>query len=452
VNALKKAAEYIAAGELAQAQSLLNTILQENANDPDGLHLMGLVGIKAGKFQAAASLIESAIALRPMDPGLYSNCGEAYRRSGNMDLAFQRLQRALELDPKNTSAWCNYGSVCREVGRIDEAIAAYRKAVAMDPKHANAHYNLGLALLVSGNFIEGWKEYEYRWEALSHLPQRKFSQPRWNGQSLAQRTLFVSFEQGLGDVLQFVRYLPIFIRQGACVILECPGELHRLFGCFDRTQCILPSDPAPAFDYHIPLLSVSFAFGTTEETIPREVPYLQAPIEIARMWRERLSEHAAAQRIGICWAGNPHHVNDRNRSCRLSVLAPLGRIEGAVFYSLQKGEAAEQSRHPIAGMKILDFTAELQDFADTAGLIENLDLVVSVDTAIVHLAGALGKPVWMLTPFDPDWRWLLNRSDSPWYPKMRIIRQTERRNWNSIAKAISDSRFQIPDKSELSGI
>jgi tetratricopeptide (TPR) repeat protein len=452
VNALKKAAEHITAGELAQAQSLLNAVLQENAKDPDGLHLMGLVGLKAGKFQAAASLIESAIALRPMDPGLYSNCGEAYRRSGNLDLAFQRLQRALDLDPKNADAWCNYGSACREAGRIDEAIASYRKAVALDPKHANAHYNLGLALLVSGNFIEGWKEYEHRWEALSHLPQRKYTQPRWNGQSLAQRTLLVSFEQGLGDVLQFVRYLPILIRQGAHIILECPRELHRLFGCFDQTQCILPSEPATAFDYHIPLLSLPLIFGTTEETIPREAPYLQAPIETSRMWRERLFEHAAAQRIGICWAGNPNHVNDRNRSCRLSVLAPLGRIEGAIFYSLQKGAASEQSRYPISGMKILDFTAELQDFADTAGLIENLDLVVTVDTAVVHLAGALGKPVWMLTPFDPDWRWLLNRSDSPWYPAMRIIRQTERRNWNGIAKAISDSRFQIPDKSKSSGI
>jgi hypothetical protein len=449
VSALKKAAEHITAGELAQAQSLLHTILQDDATDPDGLHLMGLVGLKAGKFQAAASLIESAIALRPADPGLYSNCGEAYRRSGNLDLALQRLRRALELDPKNASAWCNYGSACREIGRPDEAIAAYRKAIAFDGKHANAHYNLGLALLVQGNFIEGWKEYEYRWEALSYPPQREYDQPFWNGQNLAQRTLFVSFEQGLGDILQFVRYLPIVVRQGARIILECPPELHRLFGCLDGIQCIGLSDPTPSHDYHIPLLSMPAVFGTSEETIPREVPYLRAPIEISRNWRERLSEHAAACRIGICWAGNPNHVNDRNRSCRLSSLAPLGHIEGSLFYSLQKGPAAEQSRHPIAGMKILDFTAELKDFADTAGLIENLDLVVSVDTAVVHLAGALGKPIWMLTPFDPDWRWLLHRSDSPWYPTMKLMRQTERRNWNGVIKAISESRFQIPDKSRV---
>jgi tetratricopeptide (TPR) repeat protein len=438
VSALKKAAEHISAGELTQAQSLLSGILQENSKDPDGLHLMGLVGLKAGKFQAAASLIESAIALRPLDPGFYSNCGEAYRRSGNLDLAFQRLQRALELDPKNASAWCNHGCVCREVGRIDDAIAAYRKAVALAPKDANSHYNLSLALLVNGNFIEGWREYEYRWDALPHLPRHPYTQPRWNGQSLAERTLLVSFEQGLGDILQFVRYLPTFVRQGARIILECPQELHRLFGCLDGIQCILPSDPAPAFDYHIPLLSVPYILGITEETINREVPYLRAPIETSRMWRERLSQHAAKRRIGICWAGNPNHVNDRNRSCRLPVLAPLGRIEGAIFYSLQKGNAAEQARHPIAGMKIMDYTAELRDFADTAGFVENLDLVVTVDTAVAHLTGALGKPLWMLTPFDPDWRWLLHRTDSPWYPTMRMIRQTERRNWNSISKALAD--------------
>jgi tetratricopeptide (TPR) repeat protein len=450
VIALERAAEHITAGELAQAQSLLRDILQENDRDPDGLHLMGLVGLKAGKFQAAASLIESAISLRPKDPRLYSNCGEAYRRSGNMDLALQRLRRALELDPQNAGAWCNYGSLCREIGRIDEAIAAYRKAVAQDGTHANAHYNLGLALLVNGNFIEGWQEYEYRWKALPHLLQRKFTQPRWNGQTLAHRTLFVSFEQGLGDILHFVRYLPIFVRQGARVILECPRELQRLLGRLEGIQCVLPSDPAPSFDFHLPLLSVPSVLGTTEETIPREVPYLRAPSEISRMWRERLSEHAALRRIGICWAGNPNHVNDRNRSCRLSVLAPLACMGGVVFYSLQKGKAAEQCRYPIANMKILDFTAELQDFADTAGLIENLDLVVTVDTAVAHLAGALGKPVWMLTPFDPDWRWLLHRSDSPWYPTMKIIRQTSRRDWNSISRAIADLRFKTPDKNQAS--
>jgi tetratricopeptide (TPR) repeat protein len=443
VNILEKAAEHITAGELAQAQSLLNTVLRANAKDPDGLHLMGLVGLKVGKFQAAVSLIESAIALRPLDSGLYSNCGEAYRRSGNLDLAFRHLQRALELNSKSAEAWCNYGNVCREIGRIDEAIAAYRKAIALDERYANAHYNLGLALLVNGNFIEGWREYEYRWKAVPHLQRREYGQPQWKGQSLVQRTLFVYHEQGLGDTLQFVRYLPLMARQGARIILECPSVLHALLQCLDGIQCILPSDPPPAFDYHIPLLSVANVLGANEDTVPREIPYLRAPSETSRTWRERLSQHAAARRIGICWAGNPHHINDRNRSCRLSAMASLRHIEGAIFYSLQKGEAAEQCKYPIPGMKILDYTANLQDFADTAGLIENLDLVVTVDTAVAHLAGALGKPVWMLTPFDPDWRWLLRRNDSPWYPTMKLFRQTSRRNWNSVSKALSDAIFDI---------
>jgi hypothetical protein len=406
---------------------------------------MGLVGLKVRKFQAAVSLIESAIALRPLESGFHSNCGEAYRRSGNLDLAHQRLQQALELNSKSAEAWCNYGNLCRETVRIDEAIAAYRKAISLDEHYANAHYNLGLALLVKGNFIEGWQEYEYRWQAVPHLQQRKYKQPRWNGQSLYQRTLFVYNEQGVGDTLQFVRYLPIMARQGARIILECPPILNALFQCLDGIQCILPSDPLPAYDYQIPLLSVANVFGTTEDTIPHEIPYLRAPSENSRMWRERLSQHAAKWRIGICWAGNPQHINDRNRSCRLSVLAPLGQIEGAIFFSLQKGGAAAQCRHAIPGMKILDYTDDLQDFADTAALIDNLDLVVTVDTAVAHLAGALGKPVWLMTPFDPDWRWLLHRNDSPWYPKMKIFRQTARRNWNSVSKALSDSAFEIQD-------
>lgn len=440
---LKEAAECVTAGDLMHAQSLLRTLLEENAKDPDGLHLMGLVGFKAGKFQVAVSLIESAISQRPLDSSLYSNCGEAYRRLGNLDRAFQSLQRALELDSQNADAWCNYGNACREMGRISEAIAAYRKAIAIDGGHANAHYNLGLALLVSGNFLEGWQEYEYRCKTIAHLQPREYRQPRWAGQSLAKRTILVYHEQGLGDTLQFARYLPLLSRQGAHVILECHPALHRLLQCLEGIQCILPGDALPPFDYHIPLLSLALVFGTVENSIPMEVPYLKPPAEISRVWRERVSETAAARRIGICWAGNPQHVNDRNRSCRLSILAPLGQIQETIFYSLQKGEAAEQARYPIAGMKIIDFTDELQDFADTAAHIENLDLVVSVDTAVAHLAGAMGRPVWLLVPFDPDWRWLLARDDSPWYPTMRLFRQAARRNWNSVSKALADAAANL---------
>jgi tetratricopeptide (TPR) repeat protein len=438
-QSLKKAAECLSAGDLAQAQSLLQLVLSENDKDPDGLHLMGLVGLEAGRYPAAVSLIESALSLRPLDSGFHSNCGEAYRRIGNLDRALQELQRALELNPQNADAWCNYGSTLREYGQVNEAISAYRKAIALDERHANAHYNLGLALLVNADFKEGWQEYEFRWKAIRHLQPRNYRQPRWNGQNLDRQTIFIYHEQGLGDTLQFVRYLPLLVRQGARVILECPSLFHWLFQCLNGIQCILPGEPVLPFDYHIPLLSLPSVFATIEASIPREVPYLRSPAEISQKWRDRVSEHPAALRIGICWAGNPHHINDRNRSCRLSILSPLAKIEGSVFYSLQKGEASTQSKHPIPGMKILDFTDELRDFAETAGLIENLDLVVTVDTAVAHLAGALGCPVWMLTPFDPDWRWLLMRSDSPWYPTMRLFRQSSRRNWAGLSKALAEA-------------
>ena len=400
---------------------------------------MGLVGLKAGTYRAAASIMESAILLRPLDSRFHSNCGEAYRLSGDLDRALQSLQRALDLDPGNADAWCNYGSVLRESGHIGDAVSAYRKAIELDGNHSNAHYSLGLALLVNGDFLEGWREYEYRWETVSHLRRRDYPQTLWTGQNLAQRTIFIYQEQGSGDTLQFVRYLPMLVDQGARVILECAPSLHRLLRCLEKIECIHPGAPVPSFDFHIPILSLPLAFGTTESTIPCGIPYLRPPAETSRMWRDRLAENAAERRVGICWAGNPQHVNDRNRSCRLSVLAPLGQMKGAIFYSLQKGEAAAQSRYPVAGMRILDFSEELWDFADTAGLIENLDLVVTVDTAVAHLAGALGRPVWMLTPFDPDWRWLLMRNDSPWYPAMKLFRQTKRRNWSSVSKALADA-------------
>jgi tetratricopeptide (TPR) repeat protein len=441
---LEKAKQAIVAEDLAQAQSLLQSVLSKNEKDPDALHLMGLLGLKTGKTQAAIALIEKAIALRPSNSGFHGNCGEAYRRSGDLERALKAVQRALEIDPQNVQAWCTCGSVLREAGQFDEAIAAYKKAIGIESKDAAAHYNLGLALLAKGNFREGWSEYEYRWQDIQRAQRRTYDAPRWSGQNLSQRTLFVYQEQGLGDTIQFVRYLPLLASQGAHIILECAPTFRRLFQCLDNIQLILPDSAMPAFDYHIPLLSIPLVLGTEESTIPWGKPYLSPAPETENKWRERLSIHEDGVRVGICWAGNANHVNDRNRSCRLSAFSILAKMKGARFYSLQKGDAANQAQHPIPGMKILDFTTELHDLAETAGLIANLDLIVTVDTAVAHLAGALGRPVWMLTPFDPDWRWLLNRTDSPWYPTMKLFRQVRKRNWHDVFEALGEAaeKFQ----------
>jgi Flp pilus assembly protein TadD len=433
---LTRAADCIRAGDLTQAESLLRNVLHEQPQHPDALHLMGLVAHLLGRYQIAVSLLERAIAYRPYDSRMHSNCGEAYRRLGDMDRASLRLRRALELNPRNADAWCNYGSVCRELCQLDEAISAYQRAVSLQPDNANAHYNLGLALLVTGNFSAGWQEYEYRWEAIQKQKPRDYQKSRWNGQNPAQKTIFVYHEQGQGDTLQFVRYVSLLTQMGACVIFECPSTFHRLFQCLAGVECRSPGADIGGFDYHIPLMSLPAAFDTTLDTIPRSVPYLRAPAENSEFWRKRILKDISTCRIGICWAGNPQHVNDRNRSCRLSLFASLSGIKEAIFYSLQKGEAASQSKLPPAGMKIVDFTDELKDWADTAALMGTLDLIVTVDTAIAHLAGALGLPVWMMVPFDPDWRWLLARSDSPWYPTMRLFRQPERRKWAAVSAAL----------------
>ncbi len=436
---LTRATDCIRADDFAGAEHILREVLREKPEHPDALHLLGLVAYSLGKYKSAISLIQKAIAYRPGDSRMYGNCGEAYRRLGDIDNACLWLRRALEMDAGNADAWCNYGSALRQLGRVDEAISGYRRALSIQSDHANAHYNLGLALLVKGNFSEGWHEYEYRWKALSHLKPRNCSLPRWNGQNPAGKTIFIYHEQGYGDTLHFVRYLSLLKDMGAKVIFECPSEFHRLFSCLDGISCCSPGNNIGPFDYHVPLLSLPAAFGTTLENIPCSVPYLRAPAESISFWRERISNNRSNFQVGICWAGNPRHINDQNRSCRLSIFSPLSRIEGALFYSLQKGEAAIQSKNPPVGMRIIDFTEELKDWGDTAAMLKTLNLIITVDTAIAHLAGALGCRVWMLLPFDSDWRWLLVRTDSPWYPTMRLFRQPERRKWNAVSNALASA-------------
>ncbi len=435
-SVLIRAADYIRSGDWTQAESILRGVLRDNPQNPDALHLLGLVAHHLGSYPTAASLIEKALALNPGESRMYSNCAETYRRMGDLERALLRVQRALELNLENPDAWCNHGSICRELGKFEDSILSYRRALSIQPDHANAHYNLGLALLVMGNFREGWKEYEYRWKALPQKRLREYRQPRWNGQPLSGKTIFVYPEQGQGDIIQFARFLPLLSQMGANVLFECPSGLLRLFQSFRDIDCRSSEAEIESFDYHISLLSLPSILATTLETIPASVPYLRAPEESRMLWKERLLGDKASCRIGICWAGNPQHVNDRNRSCRLSLFNPLSAIDGAAFYSLQKGDPSVQSKHSPVGMKFIDRTNELKDWGDTAALIESLDLVVTVDTAVAHLAGALGKRVWMLVPFNPDWRWLLGRKDSPWYPTMTLFRQPKRRDWPAVSRAL----------------
>jgi hypothetical protein len=249
--------------------------------------------------------------------------------------------------------------------------------------------------------------------------------------------MLVYSEQGIGDTIQFVRYAPLLARRGARVILQCQPELKPLFQSLEGVDCVLSTSEAlPPFDVQAPLLSLPLALGTTLESIPAQVPYLKADPALAEAWRAKLAPAGRCLKVGLAWAGNPKHRNDRNRSMPLSVLAPLAGVGGVRFYSLQKGDAAGQAKGPPPGMDLVDLTQELNDFADTAAFVANLDLVISVDTAAVHLAGAMAKPVWTLLPFFSDWRWLLDREDSPWYPTMRLFRQRTRGEWGGVVERV----------------
>ncbi len=350
-------------------------------------------------------------------------------------------RRAIALKADFPEAYTNLGNALKGQGNIAAAIAACRQAIALNPDLPDAHHNLSLTLLLNGEFAEGWREYEWRWQT-KQLRPRGFAQPLWSGEAVDGRVLLLHAEQGYGDMIQFCRYVPLVAARGR-VVLEAPRALVRLFsGLAGVERIVVQGDPLPAFDLHCPLLSLPRAFATTLETIPGGVPYLGTDPAQVSAWRDRLAG-LARLRVGLVWAGEPRATDrirgavDRRRSISLGHFARLAGVGGIAFVSLQKGEAAAQTRSPPPGLRLHDWTGELEDFADTAALIAALDLVISVDTAVVHLAGALGKPVWLLNRFDTDWRWLLDREDSPWYPTLRLFRQHRPGDWAGVLERVA---------------
>jgi hypothetical protein len=331
------------------------------------------------------------------------------------------------------------------LGRSAEADASFREALRLQPDQADAHANRGMALLLAGQFEEGWREFEWRWKtAFMATRARNFAAPLWNGEAIGDRVLLLHAEQGLGDTLQFCRYAPL-ITGGARVVLEVQASLVRLLSRLPGVaQIVARGESLPPFDLHCPLLSLPRAFGTTLETIPAATPYLAADPAEATLWRKRLAS-LPGLRVGLVWAGGPRTpvpkliAIDMRRSLTLKTLAPLAEVSGVSFVSLQKSSPAAQAANPPPGMALADFSVELHDFAATAALIEALDLVISVDTSVVHLAGALGKPVWLLNRFDNCWRWMLKREDSPWYPTLRQFRQPSAGDWSSVISAVKDA-------------
>ncbi|MBM3526320.1 MAG: tetratricopeptide repeat protein, partial [Alphaproteobacteria bacterium] len=328
----------------------------------------------------------------------------------------------------------NLGLAYREKGDIATAITTYEQALAIDGQHGEAHWNRAICWLLQGDMARGWTEYEWRWKRPDFMAiMPNFPTPAWTGGTLAGKSIFVCSEQGVGDTIQFVRYAPLLEKQGARVLFGCQPELADLLKTAPGVAEIVPlGGTASAFDTHTMLLTVPRLLGTTLETVPAEIPYLSADSKKAETWAERLSD-LQGMKVGLVWRGNPKHVNDHARSCAPDVLRALLDVDGVSFVSLQKGGPQGEAAS-LAGVR--DLAGALPDFAETAATIQNLDLVISVDTAVAHLAGALGKPVWTLLPFAPDWRWLVGRDDSPWYPTMRLFRQSKPRDWAGVIKRV----------------
>lgn len=395
---------------------------------------LGLALIRLKDYDAASATLERALALKPDSAETPAISGYLFECKGDLAAAAESYRRALRSNPKLAPALADLGFVLYGLGELAEAADCFRRLQALQPGSADAEVNLGLIHLLEGNFSLGWREYESRWK-VGVGDDRGFAQPRWRGEPLKGASILLYAEQGLGDTLQFVRYVPLVAAVGGRVVLEVQPALRRLLAGFEaNAEVIARGQPLPDFQWQCPLLSLPSVFATELGTIPAGVPYILPNPGHVEAWAGRLAK--GTFRVGLAWGGNPEHHRDRLRSIPLADLAPLLTVPGVTFYSLQVGARPEPMKDLPATPRLIDLTSELRDFSDTAALIGNLDLVVTVDTAVAHLAGAMGKPVWILLNKGPDWRWLLEHEDSPWYPGARLFRQATPGDWRGVVARV----------------
>jgi tetratricopeptide (TPR) repeat protein len=389
-----------------------------------------------GRLDEAVACCRRAVELKPDFADAHNNLGAALRNLGNLDGALACYRRALELKPDYAAAHNNLGNVLKDQGNLDATAACYRRALELKPDYADCHLHLAMVQLLAGDFAHGWAGYEWRLNT-KQCPRRNFSQPCWDGRPLEGRAILLHAEQGLGDAIQFVRYAALVKQRGGLVTLECPRPLLSLLAtCLGMDRLVGQGDALPAFDVQAPLPSLPGIFHTALHDIPAAIPYLFAASALAERWRRELGP-IAGFRIGIVWQGNPTHPNDRHRSIPLACFEPLARCSGVQLLSLQKGAGVEQLQQVAERFPVAELGSRLNDFMDTAAVMMNLDLVITCDTSVAHLAGALGVPVWVALPFIADWRWMLDRSDSPWYPTMRLFRQESRGDWQGVFRRLA---------------
>jgi tetratricopeptide (TPR) repeat protein len=495
---IMRAKQQLQSGQLKLAEESTCQILRTDADQPDALQLLGIIYHQTGKSDIAVNLITKAIAINSHIPEYHYNLGIVLSTLGKTGDAIRSYQACLYLKPDHTdainnlglilyeqqrfeesiilfrqsicvkpdltNAWYNLGMALQAQGQPQEAIEAYNQVLKVIPDSAEAHFNRSISLLLTENFEEGWDEYEWRFRSSENkkdsMPQKSLR--HWDGGSLNNKRILVNDEQGIGDTLQFIRYLSMLKERGGIVLFETSKPLIGLLEKFPYIDELVEPSPAGLsqmeFDFFVPLMSLPGIFKTTLETIPDRIPYIFAGNKKRELWRNRIENHRF--KVGIVWAGNPtakyqraglsglEYVNlawagipsnkiAAGRSNRLDFFKPIAEIEGVQLYGLQKGAAARQAEDFSNPFDVVNYGEEFEDFSDTAGAIENLDLIITVDTSVAHLAGAMGKPVWVLIPFVPDWRWMLEREDSPWYPTMRLFRQQKKGDWDHVFERVA---------------
>jgi len=428
-------------GNVTDAIHALRQAIELDPQLSEALYNLGYLLHEQGEYDESLRMFDAVLSVAPDWAAAWVNRGNTLFSLHRYDDAIAGFEKAADLQPGLVVAYMNIATAYRRLCNLEKSMDYYGKALTLRPGDAKSHFGKALVLLKSGRFDAGWRHYEWRFEATKghYTGALDLAHPEWTGAPFREKTLLVRGEQGLGDIIHFVRYLSLVKPLGGRVVLTGSPLLKRLLGNTPGIDKFIGYDEPEVseFDFHVPLLSLPRIFCANLNSIPGTVPYVSADELEVENWRRRLD--STQFNVGLAWAGNPDQAENRHRSCPLTALAPLGRIEGATFYSLQKGDGADQLENPPEGLRLIDYTEELGDLADTAALMKALDLVITIDTAPAHLAGALAKPVWTMLWFAHCWRYLQDREDSPWYPTMRLFRQPRIGDWDSVVSRVAEA-------------
>jgi tetratricopeptide (TPR) repeat protein len=443
-----------ATGDADAALATLESVLRHDPGHLGALEASGNLMLELGRPEEALGAFERVLAQHGREPDALANASAALLRLGRANASLALAEEALRKDPEHRVSWHNKACALIDLLRLAEARDAALAGLRLSPGDPDLQWNAGVAHLLLGEFMPGWKAHESRWRAKGFAQASgapAVARPAWTGgETLAGRSILLYAEQGLGDSIHFLRYVPLVARSAASVVLQVqPSLLPLVQGLAPNCRAVGTGDPLPPTDLQCPLLSLPHAFGTTLSSVPATVPYLSADPVLAGAWQERLPANAGRPRVGVTWSGNPSHGNDSNRSIALAAFRDVA-VEGCQFVGLQPQVRASDHAALEGWRDLFDAGPRLRSFADTAALLQALDLVIAVDTSVAHMAGALGRPVWILLPFAPDWRWMVERDDSPWYPSARLYRQGADRAWGPVLARVRADLAALANGRELS--